>query len=294
MTGFVLPENLVDSVRADRSPQRDAWLATLPRLVDEFADRWSLAIGPPFQPGGQCAWVAPASDGAGRELVLKVAWRHDEALHEAEGLRAWDGDGTVRLYDHATDDTTSVLLLERCRPGTALGEVLPEVQQDPIVAGVLRRLWRAQGDPAQFRPLQVMCDAWATEFQERLADTPGRLDPGLARAGIRLLRTLPATADRRVLLCTDLHAGNILAADREPWLAIDPKPYLGDPTYDAVQHLLNCQQRLMADPAGLASRMADLLELDAGRLTQWLFARCVQESLDHPVLREVAARLAPA
>lgn len=35
------------------------------------------------------------------------------------------------------------------------------------------------------------------------------------------------------LLCTDLHAGNVLAAGRESWLATDPKPYLGDPTYDA-------------------------------------------------------------
>jgi streptomycin 6-kinase len=137
-----------------------------------------------------------------------------------------------------------------------------------------------------------MCDAWAAEFQQRLADTPGQLDLGLARTGTELLRTLPATADRQVLLCTDLHAGNILAANREPWLVIDPKPYLGDPTYDAVQHLLNCHQRLITDPAGLARRMADLAGIDPDRLIGWLLARCVQESLDQPALREVAARLA--
>jgi streptomycin 6-kinase len=116
VTAFVLPENLVDSVRSDRSAQRDAWLAALPRLVDEFAGRWSLTIGSPFQPGGRSAWVAPARDRGGHDLVLKVAWQHDEAIHEAAGLRTWDGDGTVLLHDHATADTTSVLLLERCRP----------------------------------------------------------------------------------------------------------------------------------------------------------------------------------
>jgi streptomycin 6-kinase len=126
VTAFVLPENLVDSVRSDRSAQRDAWLAALPRLVDEFARRWSLTLGPPFQPGGRCAWVAPARDRAGRDLVLKLAWRHEEAIHEADGLRDGDGDGAVRLRDHATDDSTSVLLLERCHPGTSLGDVLPE------------------------------------------------------------------------------------------------------------------------------------------------------------------------
>jgi len=287
-----VPENLADSVRSDPSPQRAAWLDALPRLVAEFAGRWSLELGPPYQPGGRCAWVAPARDRAGQHLVLKVAWLHDEAVHEADALRAWAGDGAVLLHDHTAEDSTSVLLLERCLPGTPLGEVLPEAQQDEVVAGLLRRLWRAPTGGQPFRPLQVMCDAWAAEFRARLAGAPGLLDPGLGRAGIDLFRTLPATAEQRVLLCTDLHAANVLAAEREPWLVIDPKPYVGDPSYDAVQHLLNCGERLVADPIGLAWRMADLLEVDPDRLSRWLFARCVQESLDQPALRDVAARLA--
>ncbi len=75
-------------------------------------------------------------------------------------------------------------------------------------------------------------------------------------------RRRPRTADHHVLLCTDLHAGNILAAERERWLVIDPKPYVGDPTYDALQHILNCPDRLDADPSGFARRMAELLDLD--------------------------------
>ena len=82
--------------------------------------------------------------------------------------------------------------------------------------------------------------------------------------------------------------GNVLAAEREPWRVIDPKPYVGDPTYDALQHMLNCDGRLHADPHGLVRRMADLLGLKAERLTLWLFARCVQESAQWPQLAEVA------
>jgi streptomycin 6-kinase len=37
---------------------------------------------------------------------------------------------------------------------------------------------------------------------------------GLARAGITLFRELPGTAANQVLLCTDLHAENILVARR--------------------------------------------------------------------------------
>ena len=138
-----------------------------------------------------------------------------------------------------------------------------------------------------------MCDQWAAEFADKLAACPDALDGGLARAGMALFRELPATAGRSVVLCTDLHGENVLAAQREPWLVIDPKPYVGDPTYDVVQHMVTCEQRLAADPHGFAQRMADLLGLDTQRLTWWLFARCVQESIDQPALRAVAACLAP-
>jgi streptomycin 6-kinase len=94
-------------------------------------------------------------------------------------------------------------------------------------------------------------------------------------------------------LCTDLHAENVLFAQREPWLVIDPKPFVGDPAFDPVQHMLNCDRRLAADPGGLAKRMAELLELDPERVTLWLFARCAQESPNYPTLRPVARRLAP-
>jgi streptomycin 6-kinase len=257
------------------------------------AERWSLTVGAQFQPGGQTAWVAPVRDADGTEMVLKVGWRHPEALHEAEGLRAWGGRGSVRLHAaEEFDDDTEVLLVEACRPGTPLAS-RPEEGQDPIVAALLGRLWIVPEHGHPFRPLQVMCDQWADEFEKKQAAGRGALDPGLAREGIALFRSLPATADRQVLLCTDLHAGNVLAAEREPWLVVDPKPYVGDPTYDPLQHLLNCERRLHADPRGLATRMAELLDLDADRLLLWLFARCVQESADGSPLAEVALRIGP-
>lgn len=119
------------------------------------------------------------------------------------------------------------------------------------------------------------------------------MDPGLVRAGMQLFRSLPGTAERAVLLCTDLHPENVLAARREPWLVIDPKPYVGDPTYDPLQHMLDSPDRLAVDPVGFAQRMADLLDLDAKRLQLWLFARCVQESIDQPQLRSAVIKLAP-
>jgi streptomycin 6-kinase len=289
---FPLSELLVECMTRYPLPERDAWIADLPRIVATLAERWELRVGPPFQPGGFCAWVAPARDARGRDLVLKVSYAYDESLHEPDGLRAWAADPVVRLYDSDRDDRTIAMLLERCVPGTRLRDALPEPEQDVVVAGLLRRLWRAPTD-GPFRPLSQMCATWADEFEEKLA--AGRSTPveaGLARAAMHLFRELPATSERNVLLCTDLHAENILAAEREPWLVVDPKPYVGDPTYDVLQHMFNCRARLEADPVGLARRLSDLLGLNDERLLHWMLARFTQESIDEPWLGAVAMRVA--
>ena len=256
---------------------------------------WELELGNPYLPGGQCAWVAAARGPSGEELALKVGWRHPEAEHEADGLAHWDGEGAVRCLRTRTFEDSSVLLLERCVPGTPLASALPEPEQDVVIADLLRRLW-ARPLPSRhpFRRLHEMCDAWADSFERNVqADSRG-LDPGLAKLALELFRALPSGArGGDVLLCTDLHAGNVLASEREPWLVIDPKPFVGDPAYDVVQHMLNCPQRLTSDPLGLSRRMAALLDVDRERVRLWLFARCTQEALDDPAMHEAARRLAP-
>ena len=120
---------------------------------------------------------------------------------------------------------------------------------------------------------------------------PGRPRPGAAPCGFDLFHALPRDDVPAVLLATDLHAGNVLAASREPWLVIDPKPYVGDPAYDVLQHLLNHPARLTAARRGFVRRVADLAGLDADRVTAWLFARCVVEAGGWPHAAAVAAAL---
>ena len=213
-------------------------------------------------------------------MVLKVAWRHTEALHEAEGLAAARRTGSrSRCTRSNTRGDTTVMLLERCRPGTEL-RGRPEAEQHVVITDLLRSVW-AVDLPADhpFRPLSAMADDWVSEAEAEFAADPGRLDAGLARDGLALFRELSRTGPSEVLLFTDLHAGNVLAGERRPWLLIDPKPYVGDPHYDVLQHLLNCDGSLPADPVGLLTYVADLAGLDAARVRQWLFARCVQQTL---------------
>jgi streptomycin 6-kinase len=289
-------------------PARVEWLATLPDRVEQLTASWGLDLGEPFEPGGNCSWVAPATDSDGRDVALKVAWQHTEALHEAEGLAALGGEGAVEVYafEHLSPGRpgggpdgdaggTTAMLLERCRPGTEL-RVRPEAEQHVVVTDLLRSVWAVElPSDHPFRPLSVMADDWVVSAEVRLAADPGRLDAGLAREGLALFRELSRTGPADVLLLTDLHAGNVLASQRRPWLLIDPKPYVGDPHYDVLQHLLNCDESLRANPIGLVTEIADLAGLDSGRVRQWLFARCVQESLSEgtpwPALDVVLHRL---
>jgi streptomycin 6-kinase len=249
------------------------WLEDLDETIRKLETRWSLSFGKPFEEAS-CAWVAPVTLPNGTAAVLKIGMPHMEAEHEIDGLRFWDGDPTVRLLD--ADDETGAMLLERCHPGTALRE-LPEPEQDLVISGLLRRLWRRPAAAHRFRPLSALTAAWS---EETLADAEHWREPGLVREGLSLFRKLPLSARAEVLLATDLHAGNVLRAEREPWLVIDPKPFIGDPAYDATQHLFNCAERLRSDPKGTIHRVADLLGVDRERVRLWTFARAAAEPRD--------------
>jgi streptomycin 6-kinase len=267
-------------------PDRPAWLERVPELLERLAAEWSLTVGEPFEREVSAAWVAPVRLADGTTAVLKLGLPHFEADHEIDGLRFWDGDPTVRVL--AADRYANAMLLERCEPGTHL-RGLAEPEQDVVVAGLLRRLWRPVREPHPFRPLADLTGYWR---ERRLPAAPPHPDPGLLDEALALYEELPRTATRAVLLATDLHAGNILRAEREPWLAIDPKPFVGDPAYDVTQHLLNCT-RLRADPAALVARLADLAGVDAERVRLWTFARAAHESGEWEGLLPVAHALAP-
>jgi streptomycin 6-kinase len=126
MAAFPVPRYLAET--ASREDGLREWIAGLPEVVAGLAVRWSLSVGEPFQPGGQCSWTAPATGPDGAELVLKVGFRFGggEERDEAAGLRIWEGKGAVRLHAACESESMYALLIERCLPGTPLGQVLPE------------------------------------------------------------------------------------------------------------------------------------------------------------------------
>lgn len=258
-----------------KTPERSAWLDQLPDVVRKLEQLWAMRLDGTL--GGEkasCSYVAPVRRENGPQVVLKIAMPHMEGEHEIQGLRFWDGDPTVRLLE--ADDDLGAMLLERCKPGTTL-RALPEGDQDVVISGLLRRLWRSPSTPHPFRSLSSLMEYWTNETLTQAERWP---DPGLVREGLHLLKELPHDTTRAVLLATDLHAGNVLRAERQPWLVIDPKPFVGDPAYDATQHLFNCSARLRSDPARTIRTFSDLLGAEHERVRLWTFARAAAEPRD--------------
>jgi len=179
----------------------EVWRASVDELVAECCERWNLRAGKPYVPGA-CGHVLRVECADGTPAVLKLFWPHREAEQEAEALERWDGEGAVCLL--ARDDERNALLLERCEPGTFLSDA-PDALD--VLIELLPRLWVAADG---FHTLADEVEWWIEQ----------RLDPSVAG----LARELAASQGEQVLVHQDLHGDNVLAAEREPWLVIDPKP----------------------------------------------------------------------
>jgi streptomycin 6-kinase len=266
-----------------RTEEQREWLAALPGLVAELEQRWRVTTGAPFSTGTS-SWVAPATTEDGRRAVLKIAWPHPEAREEAAGLRVWAGDGAVQLY--AADEPRYALLVERCEPGIPLSDVDLAAEDALLAAGqLIRRLWTATPpDASTFDSVGEVTSGWARLVRERMERHRPPFDPGLVARGADLLEWLPRTATRSVLVHGDINPGNILSAVRQPWLAIDAKPMVGDPGYDPAPLLAQIDPPFVkADPARVLRHryelFAEIVGEPAERLLAWAVARWVESAL---------------
>lgn len=255
----------------DESKENHQWVKALPMIVKQLTTKWKLTLFPPYLEHVSCSYVANCLVDGKTEAVLKIGFPHEEALHEIEGLQLLNGNPTVKLLNY--DKNVNAMLLEKCVSGIHLS-TLPEAQQDVIICGLLQQIWRTDYDRADFRPLAEMVTQWNSETYQQLQSFP---DPNLAKAGCSLKEELIDSTPKQVLLITDLHAGNVLQAQRKNWLIIDIKPYVGDPAYDLTQHALNCLNRLSQTPKKTINQLAKLAEIEPIRLQQWLFARLASE-----------------
>lgn len=252
-----------------RGPAWGSWLDGLPGLVEGLVGEWQLSLdGEPDH--GYGALVLPVRTTSGRPAMLKIGWPHPEAEHEHLALKRWAGDGAVELL--RADPHRFALLLERLHPEDLTG--LWDVEACEIVAGFYPRI-HVPALP-QLRTLTSYVDRWTADLAAVPTSAP--LPPRLVRQAVSIGRAFLADdASVGTMIHGDLHYENVLAADREPWLVIDPKPMSGDPHYEVAPLLFNRYQELAGDFRDGTRRrfhtVVDVAGLDEDRARDWVVFR---------------------
>lgn len=247
----------------------------LPARVESCVERWRLTLDAPF-PTAYVSFAAPARLADGRKAVLKLPFPHRESEHEALALAHWKGDGAVMLLD--ADAGLGAFLIERCVPGTPLSRREPDEALE-VLAGMLPRLWKPATSPP-FRALADEAAWWASHLRESW-ELAGRPYPeALVDAALDALHTLPAAQGEQVLVHQDLHGDNVLCAEREAWLAIDPKPLVGEREFGLAPIIRSFEfGHSRHDVVGRLDRLTSALSLDRERARRWCLAQTVAWSI---------------
>jgi streptomycin 6-kinase len=277
---LALPERFVRTVTCCFAERGAEWLYRLPSLLAECAERWSLTILPAF-PNLSYNYVAPVVCADGMRAVLKVGMPDAELHTQIPVLRWYNGRNCVRLL--AADEERGLALLERLVPGTTLtglADDAHDAKATSIAASVMRGLWR----PAPPEHGLPRIEDWLEGLQRLRQHFDGGVGPfpvALVEEAETLTAELLASAAAPVLLHGDLHHDNILAAERQPWLAIDPKGVVGEPAYEVGALLRNLWQdrHTLSNPARTLARrvdqLAEELDLDRARVRGWALAQGV-------------------
>ena len=206
----------------NREPEGREWLRRLPERVDQCAANWGLTLSAPY-PNSYVSIVFPATRRNGSRAVLKIQYPHRESDYEHEALRLWNGHGAARLLGH--DQSRHALLLERCEPGEHLSARSAD-EALAVFIGMLPRLWIPAAEP--FRSLFDESAGWIAELPESWERAGRPFERAMLDTALDSLQQLRMTQREALLIHQDLHADNVLRATREPWLAIDPKPLVGE------------------------------------------------------------------
>lgn len=251
-----------------------AWLDRLPRLARELLEEWELTRDGEVL-HGFCSLVLPVRTARGEPAVLKLTFDgDDESEHEALMLQHAGGDGMVRLL--RAHPARRALLLERVstRDLSSLGDT----EACEIVAGLYSRIHRPA--PPQLRTVTSYVERWVADLARLPRDAP--VPRRLVEQTTALARDLVADpASVGVSVHGDLHHHNVLAAEREPWLVIDPKAMSGDPHYEPAPMLWNEWDRVVASGNvrdAVRRRFHTIVDdagLDEDRARDWVVVRMV-------------------
>jgi streptomycin 6-kinase len=272
---MTLPDEVRAGVIRFFGDEGRAWIEALPAVVAALTDRWGLTLGRSYG-GGSHALVLAVTRADGTPALLKVPARDDENAAEAAALRCYRGDGAALLYD--SDPATGALLMERLEPGAPLRDHPDRAEAIDVACALLGRLRRPVRSGHPFLLVRDLLRRWAREMKAVEARHPEALAWPERDEFASALRAFAIPEGAEVLVNRDANLGNILAAQREPWLLIDPKPLVGETAFEGGWLLVDAL-RTGPDRARarrLASHIGAGLGVPPDRVRAWAFVRATQ------------------
>jgi streptomycin 6-kinase len=262
------------------------WIDAAPGVVEELLRRWGLRVDGSAT-NGSVSLIVPVVREGGVRAVLKLPPQIEERFRgEPIALRAWNGNGAVRLLQH--DPGTGSMLLERLDATSSLATIPDDMEAFQLSSELLARLTAIAAPPGLLLLSDVgadLLDRFQSALRRSLPESQRSL---LVRCAAALREVLPEPGDR--LLHGDFGPGaDILASGpddpRGPWLAIDPHPIAGDPCFDLLPALHHRWDDAVAtgDVRRAVQRRFDLMTevvgLDRKRATAWTVGRVLQSML---------------
>ncbi|MFJ9700571.1 aminoglycoside phosphotransferase family protein [Streptomyces fradiae] len=275
-----VPHHLVASYASGFGEDGRAWIAGLPALAASTLERWDLERDGPAR-AGKSSLVLPVLRPDGAPAVLRLQMPREETTAALIGLRTWKGKGMVRLLDH--DPTSSSMLLERLDGARTLASVSDDDVAMSTLAELLARLVAVPA-PRSLRGLGDVASEMLDQVPRAVMALADPADRRRVRSWASAVAELAGEPGER-MLHWDLHYGNVLAAQREPWIAVDPEPLAGDPGFDLWPALDSRWDDVVAkgDTPRIVRRRFDLLTevlgLDRARATGWTLGRLLQNAL---------------
>lgn len=283
-----LPESSRRTIKSVHGEQGEKWLNSFGELIRYCEAKWRLRILHPYELSFN--YVAAVRLENETEASLKLCVPNKESRSEEQALRCYDGKGAVRVI--ASEPDRGILLMESVKPGYTLHKLQDDTEAMLAAAHIMKRLWRPAPPGTNAFPSVAGWTEGLSRLRRIYNGGTGPLPERMVALAENTFEQLLHTAGTQLLLHGDLHHGNILAGEREPWISIDPKGIIGEAEYEVCALLTNNLPE--SDQIGILRNrvnvLSSALQLDRSRILKWALSFgvlsafwCIEDSVGDPM-----------
>ena len=253
------PERTRQAIARYLGDSTGAFLSSAEALVDKYTKQWQLTQLS-FMPTETVNLLFECDSVQYGACVLKICIPGSEVATEINCLRAYDGNGYVKLWDYELTD--HILLLERVIPGEQMWAVADYRERARLMAKVVKDLPIITANQNEYPTYRT----WMERVHGQLTDR-GNMEDALfyLDEALRVYDELKTRYRRSCLLHGDMHQENMLLNAQGGYTIIDPKGVIDDPVMETARFLMNetpCEAEKVKEMVSIMAPIIDIPEID--------------------------------